>query len=208
MSSANYYAEFIVPATVYVVKQTTFPRALSSTSGTPASSSESSTPPSSSFDSTTPAADLAPHLLPVTAGDELAIPTACTDRLVVPARNQKRPRETGLIDLTDTSVFELKPSYDVLVQVEAHAIARADGGSMEGAWLKYSRGEPLWIVKDPVPPPPKNRRSKSKTPPCVLKMVSLHTGRVGLVNLQNVCLHPHARVRDRGALFIPRTFTT
>lgn len=78
---------------------------------------------------------------------------------------------------------------------EAHAVALNDGSDPQDGFLKYSRGDPLWILKKPVKQRKKTVRSKESISPFAVIMANLRTGDAGYMLTTEVHLFPHRKRR-------------
>lgn len=207
------YSDFLIPATVFVVRHQIYPSAESTritsmstkipADRLPESSNDHAPPNSPCLDTWTP------HHLSANPGTEFTVPTSLLNApSFLPARRQDPPYETGLVNHADIIC-----NHFLQTKVEAHAVTRDkfrrvnEGDS--GMWLDFTRGEPLWILKESIPKGPTNHRNaRLLPPPRALKMVSLQTGRHGLVPLTMLILHPQAKVSGKEVLYMPREFTS
>ncbi|TGZ78014.1 hypothetical protein EX30DRAFT_366264 [Ascodesmis nigricans] len=158
------------------------------------------------------------HDLSVNLGDEILIPyilardvesmgeipekiPATTNRLYGGAANDAiQNDDVGLVSFIQRSTtFRLKfpgggPTADSTAA--AHAVAVTEESCPEDGWLAYSKGDPLWVLKNPVESCLRTIRSKLHRSPFAVKMANLRTGESGYVLTTEVQLYPHRKLKS------------
>lgn len=158
-----------------------------------------------------------PHSLRFQAREEILVPEAIAaappSNCIVPAAINNAGKgvghdaitihlrvntDVGMLDFSSRILQPISPPKMIPLHAEAHAVAFSDGSKPMEGFLRYSKGDPLWILKEPVEGCRRTKRSRLSLSPFAVKMANLRTGEIGHMLTTEVKLYPHQKLDARG----------